>query len=109
MKILTFVFMIVIIQSGCAIAPKGEAIRAAADGNVFEGLDKNSKLSISIPSPHSGAFDSVDQLNFQIDKGKSNERNASAILGKSQETGDWEVISIMINENGKWTKLIKEN
>jgi len=107
MKKLALIFMIVLLQSACAIAPKGKAVRYAADEGLFKGLDKNSKLSISFPSPHSGPYASVDQLNFQINKGEEKEKNASAIVGKSRKTGTWEVIEISTNENGKWVKLPK--
>jgi len=109
MNKITIVLMVIFYLSGCAIVPKGQAIRTAADENQFEGLNKNSKFSVSLPSTHSGPFRSIDQLNFKIEGGPNEGKNASAIIGKSRSTGTWEVLVIMINENGKWLKLSKLN
>jgi len=107
MKNVALIFLVVFYLSGCAIAPKGDAIRTAADRSVFEGLDKFSKFSISFPSPHSGPYGSIDQFSFKIEEGKYKDKNASAIIGESRKTGAWEVLVVMINENGKWIKLPK--
>ena len=107
MKKLTLILTILLSLSGCAIAPKGDAIRTAADRSAFEGLDKNSKFSISLPSPHSGPYGSIDQFNFKIEEGKYKDKDASAIIGKSRKTEKWEVLMVMINESGEWIKLSK--
>lgn len=107
MKKSALILMVVLFLSGCAIAPKGGAIRTAADRNVFEGLDKNSTFSISFPSPHSGPYESIDQFNFKIEEGKYKNKNASAIIGKSRKTEKWEVLIVMINESGEWIQLSK--
>ena len=107
MKILTLVFIVILYLSGCAITHQADAVRTAADRSEFEGLDENSRFSISLPGTHSGPYESIDQLNFRIEKGKYKDKNASAIIGKSRKTGTWEVLMVMIDENRKWVKLPK--
>jgi len=109
MKKFTLFLTAVLSLSGCAVAPKGDAIRTAADQGLFEGLDKNSRFSISIPAPHSGPYGSVEQFNFKIEEGKYKDKDASAIIGKSKNTEKWDVLLVMINESGKWIKLSKTN
>ncbi len=107
MKSRALIFMVVFFLSGCAIAPKADAVRKAADQNEFKNLDKDSKFSISLPGPHSGPYSSVDQLNFKIEEGKHKGKNASAFIAKSRKTGAWEVLMIMVEENGEWARLPK--
>ena len=107
MKNISLVFIIIFSLSGCAIAPKADAIRKVADQNVFKNIDKDTKFSISLPSPHSGPYSSVDQLNFKIEEGKYKGVNASAFVGKSRKTEEWEVLVVMIEENGEWINLLK--
>jgi len=109
MKKFTLYLAAILSLSACAIAPKGEAIRTAADQGLFEGLDKNSSFSISIPTPHSGPYGSVEQFNFKIEEGKYKDKDASAIIAKSADTEKWDVLLIMVNEGGKWIKLTKTN
>ncbi len=107
MKKMTLVIAILFYLSGCAIAPKSDAVRTAADRSEFEGLNKDSKFSISMPSTHSGPYGSIDQLNFSIEEGKYKGKNASAIIAQSKSTETWEVLMILINENDRWIKLPK--
>ncbi|VAX01738.1 hypothetical protein MNBD_GAMMA19-218, partial [hydrothermal vent metagenome] len=96
---------VVLSQSGCAISSKIDAVNTAADQKKFEGIDKNTQFSISFPASHSGPYASIDQLNFNIEEGKYKGTNASALIGKSRKTETWEVLIIMIDENGKWITL----
>lgn len=105
MKKLMLVVMAVFYLSGCAIAPKADAVRTAADRSEYKGLDENTKFSVSLPSLHSGPYESIEQLNFRIDEGEYKDKNASAIIGKSRSAGIWEVLMIMVDENGRWIKL----
>jgi len=107
MKKFIFIFTVILFQSGCAIPLKIDAVNAAVDQREFEGLDKNSQFSISLPASHSGPYASVDQLNFTIEEGKYKGKNASALMGKSRKTNVWEVLMIMVNENEKWITLPK--
>jgi len=104
----TIIFIVALYLSGCAIAPKGQAIRTAADENQFKGIDSHSRFSVSLPATHKGPYKSIDQLNFKIEEGMHKGKKASAILGKSRVTDEWEVLVLIINENGKWIKLPKE-
>ena len=107
MKKLTLILTVILSLSGCAIAPKVDAVRTAVDRSAFKGLDKNSKFSISFPSSHSGRYDSIDQLNFKIEGGKYKGNNASALVVKSKDSKVWEVLMVMVEENGKWVNLPK--
>lgn len=103
-KFILFI-MAVFYLSGCSIAPKADAVRSAVDQGEFKGLDKYSKFSISLPSSHSGPYAEIDQLNFKIDEGMYKDKNASAILGKSEGTEEWDVLMIMVDNDGKWIEL----
>jgi len=101
------ILTVVLSQSGCAISSKIDAVNTAADQKKFEGIDKNTRFSISLPASHSGPYTSIDQLNFNIEEGEYKGKNASALMGKSRKTETWEVLMIMIDENGKWITLPK--
>jgi len=107
MKPFIFIFIVIVSQSGCAISLKADAVRTAADQKSFAGLDKNSQFSISLPASHSGPYATIDQLNFNIEKGKHKGKNASALIGKSRKTDTWEVLMIMVDEDEKWVTLPK--
>jgi len=107
MRKIIFVAVALLYLSGCAISSKIEAVNAAADRSEFEGINKNSTFSISIPSSHSGPYSSIDQLNFNIEGGKYIGKNASAIVGQSRNTGKWEVLVILVDENSRWIELSK--
>jgi hypothetical protein len=109
MKQLILITIIAISQFGCSIAPKANAVKAASEQNEYVGLDKNSEFSVSVPSSHSGPYSSIDQFNFQIEKGMYNDYEATAIMGKSRKTETWEVLVFMINENGSWIELPRTN
>jgi len=89
MKKLTPMLAAALYLSGCAIAPRGDAIRTAVDQGLFEGLDKNSRFSISIPAPHSGPYRSVEQFNFIIEEGSIKIKMRVPLLGnlKPQKNG----------------------
>ena len=107
MKIPGFILLIVILQTGCAMAPKVHAVRHAADHNRFKGLDSNTRLAVSIPGAHSGPYGSVDQFNFTVQQGEYKDKNASAIMGRSRKTGEWEVLILMIDQDGQWISVPK--
>jgi len=109
MKKFVLVIFIVLLQTGCAMAPKVHAIRSAADDSRFQGMDNNTRLAVSIPSAHSGPYGSIDQFNFTIQEGRYKDQNASAIMGKSRRTGEWEVLMMMVDQNGKWISLTKSD
>ena len=99
--------LLVILLSGCAMSSQMDSIRKVADQKQFQGIDKNTQFSVSFPSAHSGPYKSVDQLNFIIEEGEHKGKNASALLVKSQKTGEWEVFSVMVEEDGRWVNLLK--
>ncbi|VAW87767.1 hypothetical protein MNBD_GAMMA16-237 [hydrothermal vent metagenome] len=107
MKKFILILIVVLSQSGCAISSKIDAVNIAADQKKFEGIDQNTRFSISLPASHSGPYASIDQLNFNIEEGKYKGKNASALMGKSKKTETWEVLIIMIDEDGKWVTLPK--
>ncbi len=107
MKKIMFIAVVLLYLSGCAISSKIEAVSTAVERSEFKGLNKDSKFSISMSSSHSGAYSSIDQLNFNIEEGKYKGKNASAIIGQSRSTGTWEVLVVLIDESGRWIKLPK--
>jgi hypothetical protein len=107
MKKLIFAITIILLQTGCSVVPKSEAIQAAVEREEYDGINKDSDFYVTVPSSHSGPYSSVDQMNFQIDNGKDIGRHTSAIMGKSRKTGEWEVLLLMTNKNGSWTELQK--
>lgn len=100
---------LVLLMSGCAMSQKIDAIKHAADQEIFQGIDDKTAISISFPRTHSGPYESVDQLNFTIDGGTSKQKNVSAVLVKPHKTGIWEVLTMMIEENGQWIHLLRTN
>ena len=109
MKKITIIIIVTLFQFGCAVVPKTEAVQSSADRNEFKGIDKNSKFSISFPSPHSGPYSSIDQFNFQIEDGMYKGYKATAILGKPRKTEVWKVLMVMVNESGNWIELPRTN
>jgi len=101
-----FLTMLIFISS-CATSAQMGAIRKEVNKNKLEGVDGKTKFGLSYPSSHSGAYESVDILNFTVSSGKFKGKNASALLGKSHKTGNWEVLRIMIESNGIWVSLSK--
>ncbi len=95
--------------SGCSLTQKTDAIQSAAKRGEFKGLDKNGTFAVSLPRAHSGPYNSIDQLNFVIEQGTSKEQNASAIIGKSNTTDEWEVLMVMIDKDGQWINLPKSD
>lgn len=96
-----FFILGILLISGCALPKKIDSIQKAADANEFQGIDGETKFSISFPNTHSGPYESVDQINFTIE----GEKNASALVAKLPETGTWEVLTIMVEEDGQWITI----
>lgn len=109
MKPLITAFITLVFLAGCNMAPKVHAVRNASDNGLFQGLDKNTRLSMSYPGAHSGPYGSLDQLNFNIEDGRHQGKKASAIVGKSRKTGAWEVLMILVKEDAQWVSLPKKD
>jgi uncharacterized protein YceK len=103
----------VLLVSGCGLASKTDAIRGAADAEQITGMDKDTQfmwaMKLRMPTllsdTHPGPYRSIDDFNVNVDTGKYMGRNATFFLGKSRETGTWEVFCVMVEEEGKWQAL----
>lgn len=93
------------LSSACSVTTKGDALHEAVNQGQFKGLNKNTRFSYSVPNDHSGPYSTIEQFNISIDDGPHKGKNASAFLGKSRKTNQWDVFQIMVEENGHWTKL----
>jgi hypothetical protein len=91
--------------TGCATPSQARAIRWAANAGTIQGMDTNTVFAVSFPSDHSGPYSSVDDFNVTINKGTYKGKQVSFILGRSRETGEWEVLRTLVNENGKWKAI----
>ncbi|UCG46816.1 MAG: hypothetical protein JSU94_15095 [Phycisphaerales bacterium] len=49
--------------------------------------------------------ENVDDLNVRVTQGSYKGLNATFFLGKSRQTGEWEVFSAMVEKDGKWESL----
>jgi len=106
-KLLTLVGVIgvCVFLAGCATPSQAKAIRWAANAGTIQGMDTNTVFAVSFPNDHSGPYSSVDELNVKIKEGTYKGKYVSFILGRSRETGEWEVLRTLVNENGKWKAL----
>jgi len=109
MKRIIWLLTVISLLNGCSTVTKTKAVQSAVDQGIFKNIDRDSTFSITVPSAHSGAYKSVDQLNFIINDKNDKAQNASAILGKSRKTGEWEVLRILVNHDGQWSTLPLNN
>ena len=105
MKKIMLILGVSLVQVGCAAIPQSKAIEAAAERGEYEGLDKDSNFYSTFPASHSGPYSSVDLFNFRTGDGQLKDKKMSAILGKSEKTGEWEILMLMTNVSGQWTVL----
>lgn len=97
------------LAAGCAAPAQTRAIRAAADSGLIQGLDNTSTFAFGVPNYHSGAYGSVGKFNAKIEEGPHKDQNATFVLAQSRATRQWEVIRVLVEENGHWTPLpVKE-
>lgn len=107
MKKSAFILTVTLLQAACAVVPQSGAIQTAAERGEYAGINTDSKFSVMFPASHSGPFSSVDVLNFQVETGKSGERDMSAIMGKSLKIGEWEVLMLFTKKDGQWVEMKK--
>lgn len=93
------------LAAGCAAPAQTRAIRAAADSGLIQGLDKTSTFAFGVPNYHSGAYSSVGKFNAKIEEGPHKDQNATFVLAKSRATRQWEVIRVLVEDDGQWTPL----
>lgn len=108
MKKLIAIVSAVLLQTACAMVPQTDAIQAAIERGQFEGADENSDFYITVPASHSGPYSSVDLINFQTGVGEIKDSDMSAVMAKSRQTGEWEVLVLLTREDGRWTVLQKK-
>ena len=94
---------------GCATPAQVRTIRKTTDEGRIPGMDKNTVFAFGFPNYHSGPYSSVDEFNVKIEEGVYKGKHATFVLGRSRETGEWEVVRTMVKEDGKWKSIpIKE-
>ena len=102
-----------LLVGGCGFGSKINAIRAAADAERIAGMDEDTQfmwtMKMCVPTllsdTHPGPYRSIDDFNVKVRTGKYAGRKATFFLGKSRETGTWEVFCVMVEEEGKWQAL----
>ena len=96
---------------GCAIPQQIKVTRQAVDAGRIQEMDKETKFQFSYTIPfgmtgiHSGPYSSLDNLNIKVESGVYIGKNATFFIGKSRETNEWEVFSVMVEEDGKWRAI----
>jgi hypothetical protein len=88
--------------AGCATPSQVRGIRAAIDTGKIQGMDTNTVCAFGFPNYHSGPYSSVDEFNVKIEGGNYKGKHATFVLGRSRETGEWEVLRTLVQEDGKW-------
>ncbi len=91
--------------SGCATLEKIEAIDQGVDQGRIQGMTEENKFAYSVPDFHKGPYAGVEDLNVKVTEGPYKGLNATFFLGKSRQTGEWEVFSAMVEKDGKWESL----
>ena len=76
--------------SGCALLDKIEAIGQDVDQGRVQGMTEENEFAYSIPNFHKGPYRGL---------------NATFFLGKSRESGQWEVFYAMVEKDGKWESI----
>lgn len=113
MKTTAVVIVAAMFLAGCAVTDKVDAIAKARDGGLIQGMDKDTRMSyrldMGIPSGlseiHPGPYRSIDQFNVKLYTGLYAGKNATFFVGKSRETAEWEVFSLMVQQDGKWLSI----
>jgi hypothetical protein len=113
MKTAMTLIAVVLLSCGCALKDKVNAIRTTADAEQIAGMDNDTQFSwginLSVPAvlsdTHPGPYCSIDDFNVKVHTGKYTGQNATFFLGKSRETGTWEVFSVMVKKEGKWEAI----
>ena len=93
------------LAAGCAAPAQTRAIRAAADSGLIQGLDNATQFSFGVPNAHSGAYSSIGRFNATIEEGARKGQHATFVLGKSRATRQWEVLRVLVEEDGHWKSL----
>ena len=110
MKTTATAVVVVVLLSGCTIPEKLVAVRDARDGGRIAGMDKDSEIQwsggyafpVGWTEMHPGPYRSVDEVNAVIAKGPYALKSATFFVGKSRETGRWDVFCVMIQQGDKW-------
>ena len=105
MKKSVVVIVIAVCLSGCSTIHKLEAIDQGVKAGRVQGMKKYTAMTWNLPSPHKGPYAKVDDLNVKFKLENDKEQNATFFLGKSRETGKWEVFYVMFLKDGKWETI----
>lgn len=113
MKTTIMLIVAATLLAGCSPTLKMNVIREAVDAGRIQEMDKETifqySVGVGIPSgmsgTHPGPYRSLDDVNVKAVTGKYMGKNATFFLGKSRETDEWEVFSVMVEEDGKWRAI----
>ncbi|HED39927.1 MAG TPA: hypothetical protein ENJ13_05810 [Chromatiales bacterium] len=106
MKTPVSIIAIALLQIGCATISQSDAIQVAAERGKFDGINKYTEFYVTLPSSHSGPFSDVELLNFQVANGSFKDSDMSAVMGKSRETKEWELLMLFSSKgDGHWAVL----
>jgi hypothetical protein len=90
---------------GCSSLSRLEATRDAVDQGLVEGLCATNHFDAvpwSFPSKPLGPYRKLGGLIAHVTNGPNTNDAYVFFLGKSRETGKWEVFSSMVWRDGKW-------
>ncbi|MFH1080306.1 MAG: hypothetical protein V1766_08600 [Pseudomonadota bacterium] len=108
MKTIILIFTATLLTA-CAAPHQINVVREAVDTGRIQGMDKETEFSYSFGIPygatHPGPYSSVDDIKVKVETGKFMGKNAIFFLGKSRATGQWEIFSAMVEEEGKWRSI----
>lgn len=111
MKKVIMLAAIVVILTSCATPQKMNAIREAIEAGRVLSMSKETRLEYTLGFPsgmsgsHPGPYRSLDSVNAKVITGEYAGKNATFLLGESRETLEWELLSVLIQEEGKWRPI----
>ena len=105
MKKSIMIIVIAVCLSGCSTIHKLNAITRVVKAGRVEGMKEYKGVCWNLPNNHKGPYAKVDDLNVTFTLVNDEEQYATFFLGKSRETGKWEVFYVMFLKDGKWEPI----
>jgi hypothetical protein len=94
---------------GCCSTEKVLAIRDAVDQGRITGMDKDVRFVggygfglCGRVNAYPGPYSSIDHYDVLAQKGDYDGKHVSFFLGKSRQTGKWEVFCVMVQQDSGW-------
>ena len=103
-----FCSMILLFFTGCASFERQRAMNNAVDSGLIGRLDHTSEISSmtwSWPGKPYNVYSDIGGLSGKVKSGTYAGHHMTFFLGKSIETGKWEVFSAFAWEDGAWKSV----